>query len=183
MLHAGSGFLLRDHLDIRRGGPQPGDDQCLGLVVGLGDRRAVVLLQRLEPAGAHGEDDRAGLPGKIGGEGQEGCIFHGLNVGGVRALAKPNGAATVGRTRPWRQFMLDIAFAHPVLPASGALALLVPEGGALAGIAAAADAATDGTLTRAFAAAKFTGQEGIELHGARAGCGFVARPGHRRGQA
>jgi leucyl aminopeptidase len=55
--------------------------------------------------------------------------------------------------------MLDIAFAHPTLPASGALVLLVPEGAALAGVAAAADAATDGMVSRAFAAAKFTGKK------------------------
>ena len=56
--------------------------------------------------------------------------------------------------------MLDIAFAQPVMPVSGALALLVPEGGALAGVAAAVDEATGGALTRAFAAAKFTGKKG-----------------------
>jgi leucyl aminopeptidase len=56
--------------------------------------------------------------------------------------------------------MLDIAFAQPAMPASGALALLVAEGAALAGLAMAADAATSGALTRAFAAAKFTGKKG-----------------------
>src|ERR1700744_6414498 len=55
--------------------------------------------------------------------------------------------------------MLDIAFAHPILPASGALALLVPEGAELAGVAAAVDAATDGMLSQAFAAANFTGKK------------------------
>ncbi len=55
--------------------------------------------------------------------------------------------------------MLDIAFATTALPTSGALAVLVPEG-ALAGAAAAADKATDGALSRAFAAAKFTGKKG-----------------------
>ena len=56
--------------------------------------------------------------------------------------------------------MLDIAFAQPVLPASGAIALLLPEGGALAGVAASVDAATGGALARAFAAAQFTGKKG-----------------------
>ena len=56
--------------------------------------------------------------------------------------------------------MLDIAFAPPSVPASGALALLIPEGGALAGLAAAVEAATGGALSRAFAAAQFTGKKG-----------------------
>ena len=55
--------------------------------------------------------------------------------------------------------MLDIAFAKLALPQAGALALLVPEGG-LAGMAADADAALGGALSRAFAAAKFTGKKG-----------------------
>lgn len=56
--------------------------------------------------------------------------------------------------------MLAIDFALASLPASGALALLLPEGGELAGLAAEADAACLGALSRAFAAAKFTGKKG-----------------------
>ncbi len=56
--------------------------------------------------------------------------------------------------------MLEIAFAQPNPPASGALALLVPEGAGLTGVAATVDSATDGALMRAFAAAKFTGKKG-----------------------
>ena len=56
--------------------------------------------------------------------------------------------------------MLSIRFAPPALPASGALAVLVAEEAPLAGLAAAADEACGGALTRAFAAAKFTGKKG-----------------------
>ncbi len=56
--------------------------------------------------------------------------------------------------------MLAIDFADATLPASGALAVLVPDGAALEGLAAEADRATDGALARAFAAAKFTGKKG-----------------------
>ena len=56
--------------------------------------------------------------------------------------------------------MLAIDFADATLPASGALAVLVPDGAALDGVAAEADRATGGALARAFAAAKFTGKKG-----------------------
>ncbi len=56
--------------------------------------------------------------------------------------------------------MLSISFASATLPVAGALALLLPEGGALSGLAAAADAATGGALARGLAAAKFTGKKG-----------------------
>ena len=58
--------------------------------------------------------------------------------------------------------MIDIAFVPTALPTSGALALLVPEGeilGAGEGMLAQADAACGGTLTRAAAAAGFTGKK------------------------
>jgi leucyl aminopeptidase len=60
--------------------------------------------------------------------------------------------------------MLDITFAKPQLPKSGALALLLPQG-APAGAPAsamleAADAATGGAVSRALAAAAFTGKRG-----------------------
>ncbi len=56
--------------------------------------------------------------------------------------------------------MLAIRFARPALPAAGALALLVMEEAGLAGLAKQADEATGGALTRAFAAARFTGKKG-----------------------
>jgi leucyl aminopeptidase len=56
--------------------------------------------------------------------------------------------------------MLDIAFAKPVMPKGGALALLLAEGTPLAGLAAALDAAMEGGLARALAAAEFKGRKG-----------------------
>lgn len=56
--------------------------------------------------------------------------------------------------------MLDVAFAKPTLPKSGALALLVAEEEAPAGLFAAADSATAGALTRAAAIAGFEGKKG-----------------------
>ncbi len=56
--------------------------------------------------------------------------------------------------------MLDIAFAPPALPATGALILPLAEGAALTGLAAAADRATDGGIARALAAAEFKGGKG-----------------------
>ncbi len=60
--------------------------------------------------------------------------------------------------------MLDIAFAKSALPKSGALALLLAEGdgaeGATGTLLAAADAATTGAVSRALAAAEFTGKRG-----------------------
>ncbi|HQU05292.1 MAG TPA: leucyl aminopeptidase, partial [Acidocella sp.] len=56
--------------------------------------------------------------------------------------------------------MLQIAFAKAVLPKSGVLVVPVPEGGELAGLAAALDKALDGLLGRAMEAASFTGKKG-----------------------
>ena len=56
--------------------------------------------------------------------------------------------------------MLTVTFAQAYLPESGALALLLPEGATLAGLAEAADKATGGAVARAFDAAKFTGKKG-----------------------
>jgi leucyl aminopeptidase len=56
--------------------------------------------------------------------------------------------------------MLDVTFAAPALPTGGALALLVGEGAAPAGLWKAVDEATGGAVGRAFAAAEFTGKEG-----------------------
>jgi leucyl aminopeptidase len=56
--------------------------------------------------------------------------------------------------------MLDIAFAKPALPKAGALVLLIPEGAAPAGLAAALDTEMEGGLTRALDAAGFKGKKG-----------------------
>jgi len=56
--------------------------------------------------------------------------------------------------------MLEIGFAKPTLPRSGALILLVGEGDKPAGLWAEADAATHGAIARAFSAAEFKGGKG-----------------------
>ncbi len=56
--------------------------------------------------------------------------------------------------------MLEITFADATLPTEGALGLLVAEDGGASGIWHAADEATGGAVSRAFAAAEFTGKEG-----------------------
>jgi len=56
--------------------------------------------------------------------------------------------------------MLDVTFAKPAAPKSGALALLVAEGEAPAGLWAEVDAATGGAIGRALAVAEFKGEKG-----------------------
>jgi leucyl aminopeptidase len=56
--------------------------------------------------------------------------------------------------------MLDIAFAKPVLPKSGALVLLICEGEKPSGLWAQADEATGGAIARAFDVAEFKGGKG-----------------------
>jgi leucyl aminopeptidase len=56
--------------------------------------------------------------------------------------------------------MLDIAFAKPALPKSGALALLVHEGEKPSGLWQQADEATGGAISRAFEVAEFKGAKG-----------------------
>ena len=56
--------------------------------------------------------------------------------------------------------MLDIAFAKPALPKSGALVLLAGEGEKPSGLWLQADEATGGAITRALAAAEFKGAKG-----------------------
>ena len=56
--------------------------------------------------------------------------------------------------------MLDIAFAAPELPSSGALVLLVQDGAAPSGLRARADEATGDALSRALEAGGFTGKKG-----------------------
>ena len=56
--------------------------------------------------------------------------------------------------------MLTIDFARAAMPATGALALLVPEGAELTGLAAEVDRVCEGALRRAFKASTFTGKKG-----------------------
>jgi leucyl aminopeptidase len=56
--------------------------------------------------------------------------------------------------------MLDIAFAKPALPKSGALALLVHEGEQPSGLWQQVDEATGGAISRAFMVAEFKGGKG-----------------------
>ncbi|HET6182474.1 MAG TPA: leucyl aminopeptidase [Acetobacteraceae bacterium] len=56
--------------------------------------------------------------------------------------------------------MLDVAFAAPELPSSGALVLLIAEEAAPSGIWQQADQATGGAIGRALAAAEFKGAKG-----------------------
>ncbi len=55
--------------------------------------------------------------------------------------------------------MLDIAFAKPALPKAGALVLLIAEGAAPSGLAAALDTEMEGGLSRALEAAGFKGKK------------------------
>jgi len=56
--------------------------------------------------------------------------------------------------------MLEIGFAKPTLPRSGALILLMGEGDKPSGLWAEADSATNGAVARALAAAEFKGGKG-----------------------
>jgi leucyl aminopeptidase len=56
--------------------------------------------------------------------------------------------------------MLEITFASPALPSSGALVLLIPEEAKLSGVWQQADEATGGAITRALQAAEFKGAKG-----------------------
>ena len=67
---------------------------------------------------------------------------------------------------------MKISFSSPALPKSGALVLLIPEGGALAGLAAEADGRTDGQIARAMAAAGFSGRRDTTLDLVAPGGGF-----------
>jgi leucyl aminopeptidase len=59
--------------------------------------------------------------------------------------------------------MLDITFAKPALPRSGALVLLLAEEAPLSGLAASLDSAMGGGLERALRAAEFKGRSGQNL--------------------
>ena len=54
--------------------------------------------------------------------------------------------------------MIDVDFSKPVMPRSGALALLIPEGGVLSGLAAELDRALGKSLTRALEVSTFKGE-------------------------
>ena len=75
--------------------------------------------------------------------------------------------------------MLDIAFAKPALPKSGALVLLVGEGEKPSGLWQQADEATGGAIARALQAAEFKGAKGKTCVILAPGAGLIAR--RRRG--
>ena len=79
--------------------------------------------------------------------------------------------------------MLDIAFAKPALPKSGALVLLIGEGEKPSGLWQQADEATGGAIDRALKAAEFKGAKGQDMHDPRTRCGIVARGRRRSRQA
>ena len=56
--------------------------------------------------------------------------------------------------------MLDIVFAKPALPKSGAIVLLIHEGETPSGLWQQADEATGGAISRAFEVAEFKGGKG-----------------------
>ena len=56
--------------------------------------------------------------------------------------------------------MLDIAFAKPALPKTGALVLLIGEGEKPSGVWQQADEVTGGAIDRALKAAEFNGGKG-----------------------
>ena len=68
--------------------------------------------------------------------------------------------------------MLDIAFAKPALPKSGALVLLIGEGEMPSGVWQQADEVTGGAIGRAFKAAEFNGVKGNTLTILAPGAGF-----------
>lgn len=67
--------------------------------------------------------------------------------------------------------MLDVSFAKSALPKSGALVLLLEEGEA-GGLLAAVDTATGGAVSRALAAAEFTGKRGQSVTALAPGAGL-----------
>jgi leucyl aminopeptidase len=68
--------------------------------------------------------------------------------------------------------MLDIAFAKPALPKSGALVLLIGEGEMPSGVWQQADEVTGGAIGRAFKAAEFNGVKGNTCTILAPGAGF-----------
>ena len=68
--------------------------------------------------------------------------------------------------------MLDITFAKPVLPKSGALVLLIGEGEMPSGVWQQADEVTGGAIDRALKAAEFKGVKGRTCTILAPGAGF-----------
>ena len=79
--------------------------------------------------------------------------------------------------------MLDIAFAKPALPKSGALVLLMGEGEQPSGVWQQADEATGGAIARALKSAEFKGAKGKTCTILAPGAGSVARRGSGSRQA
>jgi hypothetical protein len=80
-----------------------------------------------------------------------------------RRLTLPAAAKALYCDRPIEgdiTYMLDIAFAKPALPKSGALVLLIHEGEKPSGLWAQCDEATGGAIARAFTVAEFAGGKG-----------------------
>src|SRR6201993_864891 len=75
-------------------------------------------------------------------------------------MAHRSQPACVGRPTGDVIPMLDIAFAKPALPKSGALVLLVHEGEKPSALWAQLDEATGGAIARAFDVAEFKGAKG-----------------------
>src|SRR5260370_39349012 len=76
-------------------------------------------------------------------------------------MAKPAEAGYPGRRSTGDvTTMLDIAFAKPALPKSGALALLIHEGEKPSALWAQLDEVTGGAIARAFDVAEFKGAKG-----------------------
>src|SRR6202012_2536943 len=72
----------------------------------------------------------------------------------------PRRVTLAGRPTGDAANMLDIAFAKPALPKSGALVLLIHEGEKPSGLWAQLDEATGGAIARAFEVAEFKGAKG-----------------------
>ena len=83
----GGRFFLGNHRNARRCRAQAGGDQQLRLVVRLGDRGAVLLVQRFEAALAHSQNDRTSAAREVGGEGEEGGVIHLTCLDAPRARA------------------------------------------------------------------------------------------------
>jgi leucyl aminopeptidase len=160
-------FLLGDNRDLRRCRAQPSDDDRLSGVVGGRNRRRIGLVCDREPPFADPSDRRSGAACQLCCERKQSLFIsfvHAILIAGGPGNGKPHGRCytptiTCSRRGAIRA-MLEIAFAKPQLPRSGALALLIGEGDTPAGLWQAAEEATGGALGRALKAAEFTGKNG-----------------------
>src|SRR5580698_4398906 len=76
-------------------------------------------------------------------------------------MAKPAETGYPDRPTDWRRHhMLDIAFAKPALPKTGALVLLIHEGEKPSGLWAQLDEVTGGGIARALEVGEFKGAKG-----------------------